>query len=725
MLISPPFLPPKQASMKESDWIRLAMIEGEPGDGAFPISFSLGWHGGTHLAAPVSGSKSEAVRAIADGTVVFKRSPTEKSTDKRHPLNYRGGWTDNGCVVIRHESAIGSGESAMGIVFFSVYMHLSSIEQKIKMGSCVKRKDALGQAGQIYGDTKRKIHFEIVSDNDNTKKMLGRLDGLVDIENDGRIDAVYGEVYFYLPANTPIYGTEPVSHLVTAYAKPPKERHRAERTLLVAENPVFTTTQPMVVGLCRNRDEIDAAGDVGVKTYDLDGSQIGIAQREVDADYQIFKIASKISNSFPDGQGPAPSAIIELLRFGRVINVPNEVVLNSDIPHWRLISYPGGKGWVNLNAEKVTKFSDADFPQWRGWSIVDDAADNDSRCDSLLVKRWLSGGQDSALNAGRAAGALRDPVVLGRLAKSICKFPSEWDRKTIEKRWGWLKVSSATNPSVLTDEDFGELKTHIAELCIDLPVLSNAQWHWPPLHFIRHFRTCGWLSEPELVRCVPAAYQAERGQKGSGVILTTLSSSVARGRIRQRGFDALMRVCRKYGIITPSRVAHFFSQIYRETGVLQWTQERGSGTHYEGRADLGNRQSGDGERFKGRGLIQTTGRKNYESYGEYRGRKGPLSYVEEPNHLLLASDEYDSADAAGLYWISRTVDGRTININRIADRGVSEEDLRAVTRNVNGAVDGPWTGLVERRSHLAVLSAVLMDGFPHIAPALERENEKN
>jgi predicted chitinase len=120
-----------------------------------------------------------------------------------------------------------------------------------------------------------------------------------------------------------------------------------------------------------------------------------------------------------------------------------------------------------------------------------------------------------------------------------------------------------------------------------------------------------------------------------------------------------------------------------------------------------------------------TGRKNYESYGEYRGRKGPLSYVEEPNHLLFASDEYDSADAAGLYWISRTVDGRTNNINRIADRGVSEEDLRAVTRNVNGAVDGPWTGLVERRSHLAVLSAVLMDWFPHIAPALERENEKN
>jgi predicted chitinase len=95
----------------------------------------------------------------------------------------------------------------------------------------------------------------------------------------------------------------------------------------------------------------------------------------------------------------------------------------------------------------------------------------------------------------------------------------------------------------------------------------------------------------------------------------------------------------------------------------------------------------------------------------------------EPNHLLLATDGYDSADAAGFYWISRAVDGGSININRVADRGFSETDLKGVTKNVNGAEDGPWTGLVERRSHLAVLVSVLLDGIPNVSPAAERKNE--
>lgn len=127
MLISPPFLPDRTAGQIDEAWLRAAIIEGRPGDGYFPVSHNLGWHGGSHLTAPARGTQAERVRAIADGTIIFKREPTARVDDSKHPQNYRGGWTDNGCVVLRHESAIGEGENASSIVFFSIYMHLSVV----------------------------------------------------------------------------------------------------------------------------------------------------------------------------------------------------------------------------------------------------------------------------------------------------------------------------------------------------------------------------------------------------------------------------------------------------------------------------------------------------------------------------------------------------------------------------------------------------------------------
>lgn len=52
MIISPPFLPAPIAGESDEAFLDRAMVGGIPGDGGFPLSFDLNWHGGIHLTAP-------------------------------------------------------------------------------------------------------------------------------------------------------------------------------------------------------------------------------------------------------------------------------------------------------------------------------------------------------------------------------------------------------------------------------------------------------------------------------------------------------------------------------------------------------------------------------------------------------------------------------------------------------------------------------------------------
>jgi putative chitinase len=122
----------------------------------------------------------------------------------------------------------------------------------------------------------------------------------------------------------------------------------------------------------------------------------------------------------------------------------------------------------------------------------------------------------------------------------------------------------------------------------------------------------------------------------------------------QKFAEPLKGAMQEYEIAkTPRRIAAFLAQIAHESGSLRYVEEIASGEAYEGRTDLGNTQPGDGKRFKGRGLIQITGRYNYAdlskelhydfiAYPEALERPGAASY------------------SAAWFWWSR-------HLNRLAD----------------------------------------------------------
>jgi putative chitinase len=180
----------------------------------------------------------------------------------------------------------------------------------------------------------------------------------------------------------------------------------------------------------------------------------------------------------------------------------------------------------------------------------------------------------------------------------------------------------------------------------------------------------------------------------------------------------LNKTVQKYDIKSPRRQAMFLAQLAHESGNFRFTSEnlnysadalervfkkyfptrelaeeyarkpeKIANRVYANRMGNGDEASGDGWKYRGRGLIQLTGLSNYASYALQADNEAII----KPD--IVAEPEY-AADSAGWFWAVN-------RLNAMADTG----DVRAVTRRVNGG----FNGLEDRESKYNTL-IVLLEG---------------
>lgn len=159
----------------------------------------------------------------------------------------------------------------------------------------------------------------------------------------------------------------------------------------------------------------------------------------------------------------------------------------------------------------------------------------------------------------------------------------------------------------------------------------------------------------------------------------------------------------KYGIDTTLRQRHFLAQLLHESGAFNYVSEnmnysadgllktfgkyfptRAEAEHYARQPDKianrvyanrmgnGSESTGDGWRYRGRGLIQTTGKDNYLMAS--KGMFGDERLLWMPE--ILEQPEY-AVESACFFW-------KANNLNALADR----DDIVAVTRRINGGTNG-------------------------------------
>jgi predicted chitinase len=159
--------------------------------------------------------------------------------------------------------------------------------------------------------------------------------------------------------------------------------------------------------------------------------------------------------------------------------------------------------------------------------------------------------------------------------------------------------------------------------------------------------------------------------QGVNLVTRQQAESVYGRKMSDQQFNDLNSCLQRFEINTVPRIRHFLSQTAHESGGLRWMEELASGSAYEGRRNLGNTSPGDGRKYKGAGVIQLTGRHNYQKFADFIKDQNVMQ-----GHSYVA--QVYPFNSAGFWW-------KNNNMNALCDRGGT---VKEVTKKVNGGYNG-------------------------------------
>jgi predicted chitinase len=200
------------------------------------------------------------------------------------------------------------------------------------------------------------------------------------------------------------------------------------------------------------------------------------------------------------------------------------------------------------------------------------------------------------------------------------------------------------------------------------------------------------VNQPDDKKGSPTAGSTGSSPVNSSPVAVPLSKSAAANE------QYLQAVLVNSGITSPIKLAAWMAQCKVESAGFRALKEFASGAEYEGRADLGNTQTGDGIRFKGRGFIQLTGRDVYKKMTSYFN--AGIDFVTNPE--LVEQLEWASKSVVFFFNVYKKPGFKNRTMTQAyADTDTFWDDVNSVSALVNGGTNG----LAQRQQYYAAYKA--------------------